>query len=124
MCSEPRTGRPYISRATRISQPGENQANTKWAFAKLEVGEEALKKAGPSRARERHGEFSAQGKANMVWAFGKLGAREKALMKDLSARAREGLEEFNAQHRANTARRRGRSGLQSLCCRSGLCSAQ
>ncbi len=32
-----------------------------WAFAKFEVGAEAQKKAGPNRARKRHGEFSALG---------------------------------------------------------------
>ncbi len=33
-----------------------------WAFAKFEVGAEAQKKkAGPNRARKRHGEFSAPG---------------------------------------------------------------
>ena len=43
-------------------------ANTVWAFAKLEVKEEALMKAVARRALEISGEFNAQELANTVWA--------------------------------------------------------
>ena len=64
----------------------QNLANMVWAFAKLEMNEEALMKAVGRRALETLGEFNAQGLATMVWAFAKLRVNDAELLRALASR--------------------------------------
>ena len=59
-------------------------ANTVWAFAKLEVKDEALMGAVARRALEMLREFKAQELANTVWAFAKLEVKDEALMGEIA----------------------------------------
>ena len=80
---------------------GQGLANTIWAFAKLEMREEAVMNAASSRARKTLVEFSATSLANAVLAFAKLAWKDEAFLKAGLSRARETLSEFNTQDLAN-----------------------
>ena len=60
-------------------------ANTVWAFAKLEMKEEALMKAVARRALEILEEFNAQNLATMVWAFAKLRVKHAELLRAVAS---------------------------------------
>ena len=54
-------------------------------------------------AKQRLGEFNAQGLANTAWAFATEGQADAALFEALAMGAKQRLGEFNPQDLANTA---------------------